>query len=231
MTSKPKTEGGLAPKLELTTSARGASLSERVFQSLSDGLRSGVIKPGDRLREDEIALAFGVSRTPVREALGRLVANRVLETSGNRGVKVRRLDIAEVLELYGMREILEGAAAALAAHHATEPEIAALRDLERAFESELNSPAKMAHINRIFHESIFRAARNRYLEDALKELQDAIALLGPTTFNLGARPNSATSEHQHIVTAIAKRDSAAAEQHARRHIREALRARLQLMQS
>src|SRR3712207_6471716 len=97
--------------LELIGRDSGISLSEAVFRSLREALRAGLYRPGDRLREEEVAQRLKVSRTPVREALGRLMTKGFVEPAGGRGLVVRRLDPAEVLELYAMREILEGAAA------------------------------------------------------------------------------------------------------------------------
>jgi DNA-binding FadR family transcriptional regulator len=128
-----------------------------------------------------------------------------------------------------MREILEGAAARLAAMHASPPEVDALADLEEAFEANLDSPGEMARYNRAFHETIFRAARNRYLDGALQEIQDGIALLGVTTFSLAGRPATAVEEHRALVDAIAKRTPDKAEKIARTHIPDALRARLRLL--
>ncbi len=209
---------------------RGLALSEAVFRSLCDALQAGTYRAGDRLREEEVAQRLKVSRTPVREAFGRLAARGFVEPAGGRGLIVRGLDIGEVLELYAMREILEGAAARLAAEHASQPEIDALRDLDEAFEAHDDDAGEMARLNRAFHEAIFRAARNRYLDNALKELQDWISLLGATTFSIAGRPSSSRKEHQAIINAIAAHDPDKAEKLARAHIREALRCRLKLLQ-
>jgi DNA-binding GntR family transcriptional regulator len=209
----------------------GQNLSEAVYQALSQGLRDGVYRPGDRLREEEVAQRLNVSRTPVREAFGRLAAKGFVQPAGARGLVVRNLDLSEILELYAMREILEGAAARLAAQHASQPEIHGLRDIEVLYETHFEDPRAMARINRQFHEAVFRAARNRYLDAALQEMQDGIALLGQTTFSVKGRPTVAAAEHRGIIDAIEARDPAKAEELARAHIREALRARLKLLQS
>jgi DNA-binding GntR family transcriptional regulator len=217
----------------------GVALGEAVFRSLCEALQAGSYRAGDRLREEEVAQRLKVSRTPVREALGRLAARGFVEPAGGRGLIVRNLDISEVLELYAMREIMEGAAARLAAEHASAPEVDALRDIEQAFVEASETDAaemagemarEMARLNRAFHEAVCRAARNRYLDNASRELQDWIALLGPTTFTVTGRPSTSHGEHQAIIDAIAARDGDKAEQVARAHIREALRCRLKLLQ-
>jgi DNA-binding GntR family transcriptional regulator len=207
----------------------GLPLGEAVFRSLRRALRAGIYRPGDRLREQEVAERLQVSRTPVREALGRLAMQGLVESAGGRGMIVRSLSTAEVLELYAMRELLEGAAARLAAQHASRPEVDALTEMECEFEQHSREPAEMAKLNLMLHEAVTRAARNRYLDGALQELQDAIALLGVTTFSVTGRPSSAAKEHRAIIAAIAERDPDKAEQAARAHIREALRFRLKLL--
>ena len=208
----------------------GVVLGEAVFRSLCESLQSGTYRAGDRLREEEVAQRLNVSRTPVREALGRLAARGFVAPAGGRGLIVRNLDISEVLELYAMREILEGAAARLAAEHASRPEIDALIDIELASTDAASDAAGMARLNRTFHETVCRAARNRYLDNASRELQDWIALLGATTFSVAGRPATSHKEHQAIINAIAARDADKAEAVARAHIREALRCRLKLLQ-
>ena len=163
------------------------------------------------------------------QALGRLAMQGLVEPAGSRGMIVRSLSTAEVLELYAMRELLEGAAARIAAQHASATEIEALAETESEFEQHAAEPAEMAKLNLMLHEAITRAARNRYLDGALQELQDAIALLGITTFSVAGRAASAAKEHRTIVAAIAERDPDKAEQAARAHIREALRFRLRLL--
>jgi DNA-binding GntR family transcriptional regulator len=227
MAKRPAKGGGIANG----SIARGSGvvLGEAVFRSLCEALQGGTYRAGDRLREEEVAQRLKVSRTPVREALGRLAARGFVEPAGGRGLIVRNLDISEVLELYAMREILEGAAARLAADHASRPEVDALLDIEDAL-ADASDPAEMARLNRTFHEAICRAARNRYLDNASRELQDWIALLGPTTFTVTGRPSTSHREHQTIIDAIAARDGDKAEKLAREHIREALRCRLKLLQ-
>jgi DNA-binding GntR family transcriptional regulator len=207
----------------------GVPLGESVFRSLCQAIHDGTYRPGDRLREEEVAGRLQVSRTPVREAFGRLLTKGFVEPAGARGLVVRGLSAAEVMELYALREILEGAAARLASLQASQSEIDDLVDLEAAFEAHASDPAAMARLNRMFHEAIFRSAHNRYLNSALQNLQDFIALLGPTTFGVDGRPPAAADEHRALVAAIVARRPDEAEALARGHIREALRARMKLM--
>jgi DNA-binding GntR family transcriptional regulator len=218
-----------ADPLALDPRDSGAALGEATYRALCRALRDGVFQPGDRLREEEVARRLSVSRTPVREALGRLLARRLIEPSGARGLIVRRLEPLEALELYALREILEGAAAGLAARHASEAEVELMRDHAAAFARALDDPRAMERANRALHETMFRAARNRYLDAALRDMQDSLALLGPTTFGVQGRPDTALVEHEAIIAAIAAGDAERAETAARLHMRAALKARMSLM--
>ncbi|WP_456715382.1 GntR family transcriptional regulator [Bradyrhizobium sp. USDA 4353] len=213
-----------APKL--TIDRDNVSLGEAVFRALCQALENGVYRSGDRLREDEVAQKLEVSRTPVREAFGKLVAKGWVQPAGGRGLIVRSLDQNEILELYAMREILEGAAARLAAQYAVPAEIAALRDIHARFASGEGGAAGLARLNRLMHGAIQRAARNRYLDAALADMHVATALLGTTTFAAEGRPAIAATEHAELIEAIAAGDADRAEAVARGHIREALRTRL-----
>lgn len=231
MTAPQGADDPQADALALDPADAGLPLGEATYRALCRALRDGALNPGDRLREEELARRLAVSRTPVREALGRLLARGLIEPAGGRGLIVRRLTLAEALELYALREILEGAAARLAARHAAPAEIALMRDHAAAFERAADDPRGMERANRHLHGAIFRAARNRYLDAALREMQDSLALLGPTTFGVAGRPETARAEHRALIDALAARDEDAAERAARDHMRAALTARMRLIES
>jgi DNA-binding GntR family transcriptional regulator len=203
-------------------------LSGAVYSALLSELNAGRLRPGEQLREVELAKRLGVSRTPVREALQRLMNEEVL-IKNNGGLSVPLIEDKQIFELYEMREALEGTAAALAARHASPPEAELL---ERIIQEEIATndadAARHAQLNRDFHAVIYRAAANRYLLRSLHTLQDTIMRLRSTTFSISGRPRQAIREHQAIQSGIAKRDPDAAEAAARLHIREALRSRMLL---
>jgi DNA-binding GntR family transcriptional regulator len=126
-----------------------------------------------------------------------------------------------------MREIMEGTAARLAAENASAAEIALMDQVQADFTA-ATTPAEWAHFNKLFHDAIAGAVRNRYFHGPLEELQDSLALLGATTFAEEGRPVSAIDEHRRIFEAIAAHDPGAAEQAARDHIRSALATRLRM---
>ncbi len=202
----------------------GGSLADQAYDRFREELRSGALQPGQRVLETELAERLGMSRTPVREAIRRLQSEGLIAHLPARGLCVARYDHAEVDELYGMREALEGTAARLAAQHAGRPDIALL---QRLVEEEGRIPPEAAaEHNRRFHRALHQAAHNRYLLRALSSLSDALLLLGPTTLEMPGRAAAAREEHGRIVAAVAVRDAAAAEAAARAHIAAAHEARL-----
>jgi len=215
-----------ARKIQLRAATSGASRAESVYARLLQAINSGELSPGERVRELEIANWLSVSRTPVREALHRLESEEIIIKS-DRGLIVPIMDDSQIEALYFMREVLEGAAAALASRHASDAQIQLLEQLlvDAAAVPEEDS-ARHAEMNKQFHSAIYRAANNRYMLKSLRSMQDAIQRLQTTTFSWPGRPAKALREHRTILRAIAQRDPIAAEEAARAHMREALRYRM-----
>ncbi len=204
--------------------------SEIAYQQLMEAIQHGVLKPGTRIREVEIADRFGISRTPVRDAIRRLESDGLVIHVPRQGAVIKQLDHREVIELYEIREVLEGTAARYAARHASDLEAAELEELNDLMSSDPRDPVKVADANRLFHSALYRSANNRYLIQALKSLTDAMALLGGTGTTLQAedRIQTAHAEHLAIIEAIRNRDPDAADEAARLHIRNAQRIRMRL---
>jgi DNA-binding GntR family transcriptional regulator len=200
-------------------------LGQSAYQAILDSIRSGVYLPGAPLREEEVAERLGMSRTPVREAMGRLQEKGLLQPAPGRGLAITTLAMEEVFELYAMRGELEAVVAKFAAQHATEAEIANLVDLNAQFGA-ARSAEDAARLNRTFHARLYDAARNRYLRAAVLDLQETIALLPLTTFTEKGRLLSATREHSEMLDAIRARNATGASEAARVHISNSLAARL-----
>jgi DNA-binding GntR family transcriptional regulator len=203
--------------------------AELVYRRIRDAIQAGSLTPGMRMREVELAQWLGTSRTPVREALGRLLNDGLVVNDSSRGMIVTELDHQMVDELYVMREVLEGTAAGLAARHASATEIALLRRLAEKDRQIGDKPAELSRNNKSFHETLYQSAHNRYLLKTLSTLRESMALLGQTTLALPGRSHTATDEHEEIVSAIERRDAAAAEAAARAHIRAAYQTRMQML--
>ena len=205
------------------------SLREFVQYWLKDAIRKKHYPPGSRIRESDIATRLNVSRTPVREAFGRLQADGLLIINPWRGAQVAELDRKQVVELYAMRRALEGTAAMLAAQHASKAEVDLLFDLLNKNEIKKDDALKQADINRKFHQALYGAAHNRYLLKTLNALSDSLSLLKSTTYEITGRAAAAQSQHFDIASAIKKQDPSAAELAARRHIESAEQARIKLL--
>ncbi len=204
--------------------------ADQAYQGILRRIQTGELRQGDRLTEDRIAEGLGMSRTPVREALNRLVSRGLVEVSLGRTLAIRRLERAQVIELYEMRQILEGAAARLAAKHASKAEIYSLENLLERTRPENGklalSPDAMAKLNTEFHDGILQASHNRYLQDQSEQLRESLWLLVGTTFSVKGRSKAAYGEHALILQAIAAGDESGAEEVARQHIERSLEARL-----
>jgi DNA-binding GntR family transcriptional regulator len=195
------------------------------YERIRAAIRDGSLAPGLRLTELELAQRFGVSRTPVRQALARLEAEGLLTHAPRRGLTVTRPDHSQVVELYVMREILEGAAARLAAQHASETELAAMGELVEQEPALYGDAAALAALNQRLHGLLYLAAHNRYLLKSLEQLSANMALL-PSLLTVEARAQSAHKEHRALLRALGKRDGEAAEAAAKAHARAAQRHRL-----
>lgn len=195
------------------------------YTLILEAIDTGVFRPGDRLVESELAEKFGVSRTPIREALQRLETQSLLSRDG-RSLIVSSLDHNQMAELYVVRGALEGLAARLAARHATAEEARLLREMVEADHARLNDPAALARSNRRFHKQIHLASHNRFLVQQLDLVHRSMALMATTSLAVDGRGAIALSEHNRIVDAIEARDEEGADKALRDHISVAFTTRL-----
>jgi DNA-binding GntR family transcriptional regulator len=190
-----------------------------------EAIDRGTYRPGDRLVESELAERFGVSRTPVREALQRLETQGLLTRDG-RSLIVASLSHDQMAELYVVRTELEALAARLAAQHAAPEEIAVLRAMVAEDRALLGDPSALSRANRRFHMQIHLAAHNRYLIQQLGTVHRSMALMASTSLAAEGRGEGALAEHDEIVDAIAARDGDRAAGALRRHLSTAFEVRL-----
>jgi DNA-binding GntR family transcriptional regulator len=141
-------------------SFRTGSRADFVYQSVRNAIWEGRFAHGEHIREEDLANSLGVSRTPVREALQRLQQRGLLVPSQARGLAVAQLSPKQILDLYAMREILEGSAARLAAQRSTDAEIQLLYRLQKQLSIEDHKPLVLVNLNRRFHQHIYEAAHN-----------------------------------------------------------------------
>ncbi len=195
------------------------------YQLILEAIDTGTYRPGDRLVESELAERFGVSRTPIREALQRLETQSLLARDG-RSLIVASLDHNEMAELYVVRAELEALAARLAARHATEEEVRVMRKLIEEDKARLGDPAALARSNRAFHRQVHLASHNRFLVQQLDLVFRSMALMATTSLAIEGRGEVALAEHGRIVDAIAAGDGDAAAASFRAHISNAFETRL-----
>lgn len=197
------------------------------YEMILEAIDVGIYKPGDRLVESELAERFGVSRTPIREALQRLETQSLLTRDG-RSLIVASLTHSQLAELYVVRAELEGLAASLAAQHATPEEIRVLRDMVEEDRARLDDHAALARSNRRFHKQLHLASHNRYLVQQLDLVHRTMALLATTSLAAEGRSEVAVAEHDAIVSALEDRDRNAALATLKTHISKAFETRLKL---
>ena len=224
----PSSTPSAAPPTAGEAEEDGLSRAERVYRHLRDGIRAGTYRAGQRLREVEIAGALKTSRTPVREAIRRLEADRLVEDVAGAGLTVRQLDRQRVLELYMFRAAMEGTAAEWAAMHATELDIAELSETLGQMRMVAHDPRRAALLYRRFHEGIYRAARNSFLDHVIASTSDFMALLPGTTHDRPGRAAQVLLEHERVLEAIAARDPERAARAMRDHIQAASQFRLRM---
>lgn len=200
--------------------------SRDVYEQLRREIVNGRLEPGTPVREVAVADRYGVSRTPVREALRRLEHDRLVE-AGTRGLAVRRPSPEEVIQVYNARILLEGAAAEQAAHARGEADLAVLEGMlarDRAL-VEPNTEQR-ADTNIEFHEALWRAAHDPVLLDLLRRLNDHLIRTPTSTLASPGRWETALGEHAALLAAVRERDSATAGDIARAHMKAARDIRL-----
>ncbi|MGB1337695.1 MAG: GntR family transcriptional regulator [Planktomarina sp.] len=195
------------------------------YELILEAIDVGIYKPGSRLVESELAERFGVSRTPIREALQRLETQSLLTRDG-RSLIVASLDHNQMAELYVVRTELEGLAARLAAQHASIEEINVLQQMIDADRERVSDAAALARSNKRFHKQLHLASHNRFLVQQLDLVYRSMALLATTSLAVEGRGPVALDEHQAIVSAISDRDGSAAHEAVKRHLSEAFVTRL-----
>ena len=203
-------------------------LKEDIFDVLHEKIISGTYKPGDWLRQEDIATQLGVSMTPVREGLDLLVSAGLAERVPYRGVRVREISPKDVVEAYGLRLVLEAVIAQEAARNITTEQLQILDEMleEMKKHETLNEMSAERKMSREFHATIADASRNDLLIKLYAVVANAFPdwLLYEALFRnpeLLADSTAATlKEHIAIVDALRKRDAEDAAQKSIEHVME-----------
>lgn len=222
--ASPTARRAALAEIRARNAARGGTV-EVIYWTIRDAIRARILAPGERLIELDLAAAFEVSRTPIREALRRLESEGLVEDAPRRGLVVMSLTLQDLIDIFEIDEVLDGLAARRAAQHMGVAEIEALGQtiawMERAI-AEDDFPA-LSKANTRFHSLLRSGSKNGRLPSLLSRLHDAAPTLRSHQLPPERAP-VAVAEHRDIYEAIAARDPDAAERLARTHAQNALRA-------
>lgn len=220
------TQGVPVTGVGLSALAPRSMLADDVYTSLLQAIFDGRLRAGAHLSVPKLAEMLGVSRTPVREAIQRLAREGLAVAEANKGAVLLEVDTTHLIEVYAVREVLEGLAARSAAESMTDAEVEQLDATLREHQAMLQGDDMSDHVklDMRFHELVRMGARNSELSVLLDRLQSKIRLAMVSTV-VSAGPERAVHDHTAIFSAIADRDPDRAEQLAREHVAR-LRAHL-----
>lgn len=209
----------------------GDRRARAVYNELRARIADGVLAPGTALGEVSLAAEFGVSRTPVREALSCLAWEGLLERT-DRGMRVRTLDPEEILELYDVRIALERVAASGAALRRSELDLARLRraadEMKALEEDAVDRRPALAHA---LHFALWTASHNQTLIEALERIQVRVRGLASTTLHYPDRWRTVVRECDELVEAVAAREPERASEIVATHLTRARDLRVQIYSS
>lgn len=205
-----------------------ATIADRVFEQMRRAIVEGEIPAGSKISEPAMAERFRISRGPLREAMRRLESTNLVERRPNVGARVITLSNAQLIEIYQIREALEGMAARLAAQRMTDDAIAELRVLLEPHHRDLADEQWQTSFQQEgdleLHDRIVDGAGNRRLIGMLCDDLYHLARMYRCQFGIkSGRARDALKEHAMVVDAIAERDGELAEWLMRRHIRASRR--------
>ena len=201
-----------------------STLAEQVLHAIQAAIVNGDLAPGTKLKEPDLARAYGTSRGPLREAIRQLEARGLVQLTPHAGARVTDLSVAQVLDIYELRAALEGMACRLAADRLTEAEIAELRQLLERHSATVEDKNGREYFRQEgdldFHYRIARASGNEVIAKVLCEDLYHLMRMYRYKFSLVPdRPVAALKEHWRIMDALAEGDGELAELLMRRHIR------------
>jgi DNA-binding GntR family transcriptional regulator len=194
-------------------------LREIVFESMRDAILKGVLQPGERLMEIQLAEEMGVSRTPVREAIRKLELENFVVMIPRKGAYVAGVSSKDVADVFEIRSALEGLAAGLAAERITDEELEEMEQalFYRASEGEMDLE-QIVKSDTDFHALVYKASRNQRLIQILANLREQIQRFRSTSLAVPGRNKVALEEHRMIVEALRNHNSEEAQALAIAHI-------------
>lgn len=197
---------------------RPQSVREAAYGHLRESILGGLLLPGSRISEPNVAEQLGISRTPVREALQRLSQEGLIELTPAKGARVRMLERDEVREIYDVRALLEAEAAQLAAQKATASELEQLETLIATLNQlPQNHYAEQMKVDFDFHTALVEASHNRTLARLYQDLRSSLALVRANLQTLSQHPKT-QQQHQKILSCLQQRQPEQSAQAVREHV-------------
>ena len=212
------------------------TLADSAFERLRNAIIKGELPPGSKVNEPLLSKQYGISRGPLREAIRRLAGSKLVEIKPNSGAKVISLNKSQAIEIYQIRESLEGLACRLAAAHANAEHCHGLRELLANHEAQIQAENWAQYYQEAgdwdFHYQIVELSGNARLFSLLcDDLYDLLRLYRVQTSGQPQRPERAFKEHHQIVDAIEVNDGELAELLMRRHISNARQTLVRQLES
>ncbi|HJW24033.1 MAG TPA: GntR family transcriptional regulator [Rhodocyclaceae bacterium] len=194
--------------------------SEQLGELIEERIVTGVYRPGTRLDEQELATAFGVSRTPVREALIQLASAGLVDIRPRRGATVPEVGPDRICEMFEVMAEMEAMCGRLAARRITPMEQLQLQEAHRACEAarDADDPATYYQLNEVFHQRIYEASHNGFLAEQATALHRRLRPYRRLQLRVRNRMNTSFSEHAGIVDAILAGDGDLAASRLRSHV-------------
>lgn len=194
--------------------------SEQLGESIEERIVTGVYPPGTRLDEQELAAAYGVSRTPIREALIQLESAGLIEIRPRRGAVVPEVGPDRLCEMFEVMAEMEAMCGRLAARRITPDEMKGLQDAHRACEAAraAGDPDRYYQLNEVFHRCIYDASHNHFLAEQATALHRRLRPYRRLQLRVRNRMSSSFSEHTAIVDAILAGEGDLAAERLRSHV-------------
>ncbi len=209
---------------------RPASTARIVADTLRAEINRGRWRPGQVLRQEDLAEEYQVSRIPVREALALLQAEGLVNIETHRGARIARLSGDEIREIFDLRVLLEGEALAAATPNHTPRTLRVLKRWQDDLAAE-DEPVAWIATDRAFHEALYEPAGKPRLLALIRQLRGPIERYGLAALSPGSRREGWDDEHRHLLQAVADNDSARAVAVLQGHLRETEAAILKALEA
>ena len=200
------------------------ALYEEVAELLRQRIFQRELEPGSWIDELKLAEEYGISRTPLREALKVLAAEGLVTMKVRRGAYVTEVSEKDLADVYHLLALLESDAAGVVALQASDGELAELQTLHEALEAAVDERDRFFALNEQFHMRLLELARNRWREQMVADLRKVMKLNRHNSLLKAGRIQESLAEHRAIVEALGQRNGALAVQRMREHFQNGLEA-------